>query len=162
MTNYNNRKTPMILFSFKLILDVHTLALPPPEQPFVRKVIKCLFLIYTNTILFLQPWHAHVTHDLRNHLVEKLAKALFPLRHPAAIHDPCLLELVTYARKAERKMFEAANDREEYYHLLAEKIYKIQKELQEKKLERTGRREGKIKCFDLLVNARFYSHYNGN
>ncbi|GIY15941.1 CREB-binding protein [Caerostris extrusa] len=74
-----------------------------------------------------------ITMNLRRHLVQKIVKIIFPAVDFNTLKDSRMVSLVSYAEKAERDAYKNASDEEEYYHLLAVKTYKKQKELEDKR-----------------------------
>ena len=87
-----------------------------------------------------KPWHDNITNEMRKHLVQKIIQTIFPTQDHNIYRDPRLSNLVGYAVKTECEMYEQAKDQEEYFHLLAERIYKIQKEFEDKQRTRNNSR----------------------
>ena len=73
-------------------------------------------------------WHDSITVEMRVHLVKKFMQTIFSSKDQNIYNDPRLSNLANYAKRTESMMYEQAKDQEEYFHLLAERIYKIQKE----------------------------------
>lgn len=79
-----------------------------------------------------KPWHAKITTDMRRHLIQKIVHTMFPTHDPKIYNDNRLGNLFNYAVRIEGEMYDAAQDSENYFHLLAERIYRIQREFEEK------------------------------
>ena len=65
-------------------------------------------------------------------------EAIYPVSDPVALQDRRVTSLIQYAMKVEKAMFETATSREEYYQLLAEKIYRIRKELEQRRMMKSA------------------------
>ena len=80
-----------------------------------------------------KSWHEKITTEMRKSLIKKIAQTIYPTNDENTYRDPRMSNLIQYAYRTEYEMYEQARDQEEYFHLLAERIYKIQKELEEKR-----------------------------
>ena len=105
------------------------------KKLFFRVIIQQLNLKkMSSTLNFIEPqqsqinkqWHENINNEMRKHLVKKIIQTIFPTYDHNIYSDPRLSNLVKYAIKTECEMYEQAQDQEEYFHLLAERIYKIQ------------------------------------
>lgn len=79
-----------------------------------------------------REWHERINTEMRRHLIQKIIQTIFPTSDARIYSDPRLLNLVNYAVRTECEMYEQATDQEQYFHLLAERIYRIQKEFEDK------------------------------
>lgn len=86
-----------------------------------------------NTNQISKEWQRRVTEEMRNHLVQKIITALIPSTDAGITRDKRILNLTHYAQRVEMETFNIASNQEEYFHKLAEKIYKIQKELEDRR-----------------------------
>ena len=113
---------------------------PTPPQQFLDA--DSLNIVSADNIRRTKEWQTSLRHDGRSYMVYRLIHAIFPRPSPRDYLDTRYHTLVSYARKVEGDKYRAANSRSEYYHLVAEKIYKIQKELEEKRAKRKLTHDG--------------------
>ncbi len=99
-----------------------------------------------------KPWHENITNDMRHHLVQKIIQIIFPSENHSIYQDPRLANLANYAIKTECQMYEEAQNQEEYFDLLAQRIYKIKKEFENKQRSSVAQKQEEIfQTMDIFV-----------
>ncbi|CAF3707592.1 unnamed protein product [Rotaria sp. Silwood1] len=85
-----------------------------------------------------KEWQQQLQPDHRNHLVKKIVAALLnTVQQDGRSLPPDRLTAVTsYAQQTEAETFNTAISHEDYFHRLAERIYKIQKDYEEKQISK--------------------------
>ncbi|XP_055304203.1 CREB-binding protein-like [Sitodiplosis mosellana] len=77
-----------------------------------------------------KEWHNSIKADYRNHIRNELVQAMMP---PPDRRKRTYKDSTLEARKIESDVYERANSEAEYHRLIAENIYKLYKEMEEKR-----------------------------
>ena len=83
-----------------------------------------------------KDWQQTVSQRIRNYIVQKLICTILPSSNRKILLDKRREIVVAYIRQVELNFYKQANSRSEYFSLTAEKIYKIDKELEIRKMVR--------------------------
>ena len=82
-----------------------------------------------------KEWHEQVKENVRCLLVYKLVETIFP-NPDQVMKDKRLDNLIAYAKRVEVEMYDTAENKEDYFLRLAQKIYRIQKEIEDKRQQK--------------------------
>ncbi|XP_039279226.1 histone acetyltransferase p300-like isoform X2 [Nilaparvata lugens] len=84
-------------------------------------------------IPFIKQWQQSLKSDLRDYFVKKTFERIFPIADPQAMMDSRMHNFVVFARRVELVIFQLADSKSEYCHLMAQKIIMIRGEMEKKR-----------------------------
>ena len=87
-----------------------------------------------------KEWHEQVKENVRCLLVYKLVETILPNTDLVALQDRRVDNLIGYAKRVEIDMYDTAENKEDYFLRLAQKIYRIQKEIDDKRQQKQNER----------------------
>ncbi|XP_063147258.1 uncharacterized protein LOC134488857 [Candoia aspera] len=80
-----------------------------------------------------KDWYENTDQDLRDYVVQRLVHTIFPTPDLAVLKDHQVEKVVAYAKKVEGDVYESTNHWDVYCCLIMVKLFKIEKELREKR-----------------------------
>ncbi|PAV87159.1 hypothetical protein WR25_02376 [Diploscapter pachys] len=78
---------------------------------------------------FEKDWHDFIGDQTRSHMACRILVQIFPRPIFRATCDPRIKDLFRFVRHVEKQIFEMADDLEDYFHLIDEKICEIRENL---------------------------------
>ncbi|KAM3843743.1 uncharacterized protein M6D78_001915 [Vipera latastei] len=80
-----------------------------------------------------KDWYENTDQDLRDYVVQRLVHAIFPAPDLAVLKDHQVEKVVSYAKKVEGDVYQSTNHWDVYCCLIMVKLFRIEKELREKR-----------------------------
>lgn len=105
----------------------------PGEQQQQEQPSSNITQVRARPIVIDKNWHKSITLDFRNNMIYKIVNTIFPVPDPSTMLDQRLRNLVSFAVALEGDMCELAKSKEQYFHLITNKIVKLKWKLIEKK-----------------------------